>query len=251
MLLSAACHMQAQNKNIAQETNTNLIKAALKGWHVRIGAGVSVGGTSPLPLPVEIREIKSYNPTMCVMIEGAVHRKFTKHWGTMVGIRFENKGMKTDARVKNYHMEALNDDGSGKVNGSWTGSVKTDVNNTYLTFPLLATYAFNDRWQIQAGPYFSYLINGDFSGKAYDGYIRDGDPTGQFAEVSSATYDFSDNLRRFAWGVQLGGEFKAFKHLSVSANLTWGLNGIFPSDFESVTFALYPIYGTLGFNYLF
>lgn len=251
ILFATSCNIQAQKNAVAQETNTNLIKAALKGWHVRIGAGVSVGGTSPIPLPAEIREIKSYNPTMCVMLEGAVQRKFSKHWGTMIGVRFENKGMKTDARVKNYHMEALNDDGSGKVNGAWTGNVKTEVNNKYLTFPILATYSFNDRWQIQAGPYFSYLINGDFSGKAYDGYIRDGDPTGQLAEVSSATYDFSDDLRRFAWGMQVGGEFKAFKHLSVSANLTWGLNGIFPSNFESVTFALYPIYGTIGFNYLF
>ena len=186
-----------------------------------------------------------------MQLEGAVHRKFGKHWGTMIGVRFENKGMKTDATVKNYHMEAINDDGSGVVNGAWTGNVKTEVNNNYLTFPVLATYSFNDRWQVQAGPYFSYLINGTFSGKAYDGYIRNGDPTGQYAEVGSASYDFSDNLRRFQWGLQLGGEFKAYKHLSVSANVAWGLNGIFPSDFPSVTFALYPIYGTLGFNYLF
>mgnify|MGYP003547469596 FL=1 len=34
-------------------------------------------------------------------------------------------------------------------------------------------------------------------------------------------------------------------------NLQWGLNGIFPSDFESVTFDLYPIYATLGFSYVF
>lgn len=251
-ILSAfSINLQAQKEKVAKETNDNLIKAALKGWHIRIGAGASIGGTSPLPLPAEIRKINSYNPTLCVQLEGAVQRKYGRHWGTMIGVRFENKGMKTDATVKNYHMEAINDDGSGKVNGSWTGKVKTEVNNKYLTFPVLATYSFNDRWQIQAGPYFSYLINGDFSGKAYDGYIRDGGPTGQKAEVGSATYDFSDDLRRFAWGVQLGGEFKAYKHLSVSANLTWGLNGIFPSHFESVTFALYPIYGTIGFNYLF
>ena len=70
-------------------------------------------------------------------------------------------------------------------------------------------------------------------------------------EVTSADYDFTDDMRRFQWGLQAGGEFKAYKHLSVSLNLTWGLNGIFPSDYESVTFALYPIYATLGFNYLF
>lgn len=245
------CSLQAQKIKEAKETDTNLIKAALRGWHVRLGAGFSIGGTSPIPLPAEIRKINSFNPTLCIQLEGAAHRKFTKHWGTMIGVRFENKGMKTDATVKNYHMEAVNDDGSGKINGAWTGKVKTEVNNKYLTFPILATYSFNDRWQVQAGPYFSYLINGSFSGEAYDGYIRNLDPTGQKAEVASASYDFSSDLRRFAWGLQVGGEFKAYKHLSVSANLSWGFNSIFPSDFESVTFKLFPIYGTLGFNYLF
>jgi len=241
----------AQRNGEAKETDHNLIKAALKGWHVRVGAGFNIGGTSPLPIPAEIREIKKYQPTLCFTLEGAAQRKFTKHWGMMWGVRFENKGMKTDARVKNYHMEAVNTDGTGTVIGAWTGNVKTEVNNNYLTFPILATYSFNDRWQMQAGPYLSWMFNGSFTGEAYDGYIRDQDPTGEKAEVTRATYDFSDDLRHFHWGVQLGGEFKAYKHLSVSLNLLWGLNGIFPSDFGSVTFALYPVYGTLGFNYLF
>ena len=81
--------MQAQKVKEAKETDTNLIKAALRGWHVRLGAGVSVGGTSPIPLPAEIRKINSYNPTLCIQLEGAVQRKFTQHWGTMIGIRFE------------------------------------------------------------------------------------------------------------------------------------------------------------------
>lgn len=248
---------QAQKVKEAKETDKNLIKAALKGWHVRLGAGVSLGGTSPIPLPAEIREINSYNPTLCVQLEGAAHRKYGKHWGSMIGIRLENKGMKTDARVKNYHLVAYNTDGSGKIEGAYWGNVKTEVNNNYLTFPVLATYSFNDRWQIQAGPYFSYLINGTFTGSAYSkndqdvSYIRQPDPTGAATEVTSADYDFSHDLRRFHWGMQIGGEFKAYKHLSVAANLTWGLNGIFPSDYESVTFSLYPIYGTLSFNYLF
>lgn len=59
---------QAQKVKEAKETDTNLIKAALKGWHVRLGAGVSLGGTSPMPLPAEIRGINSYNPTLLSLI---------------------------------------------------------------------------------------------------------------------------------------------------------------------------------------
>ena len=259
-----AMSAQAQSVPEAKETKPNLIKAALKGWHVRLGGGLSLGGTSPLPIPAEIRSIDSYNPTLCIAIEGDVQKKLGKRWGIATGLRFESKGMKTDATVKNYHMEAKEDDGSDII-GAFTGHVKTKVTNNYLTLPILATYSINPRWQLQAGPYLSWLMNGDFSGEAYgkpqydangeltgyDAYIRDQNPTGERSEVSHATYDFSDDLRRFQWGVQFGGTFQAYKHLAVSANLTWGLNGIFPSDFTSVTFSLYPIYGTLAFSYIF
>lgn len=250
-----ALGVQAQSNRLAKETNESLIRAALKGWHVRLGAGVSLGGMSPLPLPAEIRSINGYKPTLCISLEGAAQKKFDEHWGMLLGIRLERKGMETNARVKNYHMEAISLDGSNRVVGAWTGHVKTEVANNYMTFPVLATYSFNDRWQVQAGPYLSWMMNGSFTGEAYDGYIRNENPTGEKTEFGpndpGAVYDFSNDLRRFHWGVQVGGEFKAFKHLSVSANLQWGLNGIFPSDFGSVTFALYPIYFNLGFNYLF
>lgn len=39
--------VRAQKVQEAQETKENLIKAALKGWHVRMGAGLALGGTSP------------------------------------------------------------------------------------------------------------------------------------------------------------------------------------------------------------
>lgn len=257
LFITTIVGLQAQKDNVAKETDVNLIKAALMGWHVRIGAGFSIGGTSPLPLPAEIRSINKYRPGVCIQLEGAAQRKFGRHWGAMLGLRFENKGMETDARVKNYHLVAYNTDGSGKIEGAYWGNVKTKVDNSYLTIPVLATYSFNDRWQVQAGPYFSYRVKGSFTGSAYSksdedvSYIRQPDPTGPMTEVTSADYDFTNDMRRFQWGLQAGGEFKAYKHLSVSLNLTWGLNGIFPSDYESVTFALYPIYATLGFNYLF
>lgn len=251
LFLAGSTAFAAEISEEAADRDINILKAALKGWHVKLSAGFNVGGTSPLPLPSEIRAIDSYNPTMCLSIEGAVQKRFdNSRWGALVGLRLETRGMKTDATVKNYHMEMTAHDG-GYMEGAWTGHVKTKVRNTYLTVPILATYAINDRWQVSAGPYLSWMYDGEFSGSAYDGYIRHHDPTGERAEVSEATYDFSDDLRHFQWGAQIGGEFKAYKHLSVNVNLLWGFNSIFPSDFESVTFDMYPIYANIGFSYLF
>ena len=169
-----------------------------------VKAGVLIGGTSPLPLPVEIRDLSSYNPTLLVSLEGNVLKWLDreKRWGMIVGLRLENKGMKTDARVKNYGMEIIGDGGE-MVKGNWTGQVKTKVKNSYLTIPVLAAYKFNSRFRMSLGPYFSYMMEGDFSGEVYDGYLREGNPTGNkvvFEDGKSAPYDFSKNLRRFQWG---------------------------------------------------
>ena len=73
----------------------------------------------------------------------------------------------------------------------------------------------------------------------------------EFTDESIATYDFSNELRKFQWGIQFGGEWKAFKHLTVHADVTWGLNNIFQKDFDTITFNMYPIYLNLGFGYAF
>ena len=79
-------------------------------------------------------------------------------------------------------------------------------------------------------------------------------PTGDkinFTDGAVATYDFSDHERKFQWGVQVGADWKAYKHLKVYTHLTWGLNDLFEKDFQTITFAMYPIYLNLGFGYTF
>ena len=237
------------------ERNKALIYSYLHGWEYSIKAGFSFGGTSPLPLPKEIRNIDSYAPNVAISIEGNTTKWFgnDKKWGMTAGIRLENKTMTTEATVKNYGMKIINTNG-GELQGLWTGGVKTKVKNSYITIPLLANYKISDRWKVSLGPYFSYMTEGSFSGHVYEGHLRTPDETGQrvdFSGGSIATYDFSDNLRKFQWGAQLGGEWKAFKHLNVYADLTWGLNDIFKKDFDTITFAMYPIYLNIGFGYAF
>ena len=51
--------------------------------------------------------------------------------------------------------------------------------------------------------------------------------------------------------MEFGGSYRAYKHLAVQARLDWGMNDIFHSNFESVTFSLKPIYFNLGIQYIF
>lgn len=254
-LLAALLCVNTFSALAQEERNQGIIWSYLHGWEYGIKAGFSVGGTTPLPLTNEIRKIDSYTPGIAISIEGNATKWFDeqKKWGLTVGLRLENKNMTTEATVKNYGMKIINTNG-GELEGIWTGGVKTKVKNSYLTLPVVANYKVSNRWKISAGPYVSYLLEKDFSGHVYEGHLRTPDQTGSrvdFTGESIATYDFSNDLRKFQWGLQLGGEWRAFKHLNVYADLTWGMNDIFKKDFDTVTFAMYPIYLNVGFGYAF
>ena len=131
LLAMAAAGVQAQNpKKILRQTREN-------GWEFDLKAGINIGGFSPLPLPVEIRSIDSYNPTLAVQLGVDITKWIdsSRTWGVSTGLRFENKNMTTRATVKNYGMEIIGGDGN-RMKGNWTGGVRTKVQNTYLTLPV-------------------------------------------------------------------------------------------------------------------
>lgn len=255
-LICMACSLQASFAQTENESkHKGLIWSYLNGVSYDVRAGINIGGTSPIPLPQEIRSMDSYSPGLAITIEGYATKwvNARKDIGVSLGLRLDSKSMTADATVKNYDMAIINDTG-GKVEGLWTGGVKTKAKMSLLTIPVLGVYKINERWKVSAGPYFSYLMDGDFSGEVYEGYLREGNPTGQkivFTDGAVATYDFHNDMNHFQWGVQAGADWKAFKHLKVFADLTWGLNDIFQKDFQTISFAMYPIYLNFGFGYAF
>lgn len=219
-----------------------------------VNAGTNLGGASPIPLPAEIRKILHFNPKLQLQI-GASATKWLgrdRRWGVQLGVRMETKGMETKAQVKNYGMEIIQD--GKKLKGRWTGRVSTKYSSQQLIIPITAVWRLNHRIKFNAGPWISYAFSNDFDGYVYEGYLREGDPTGDkvvFEGDSQASYDFGEDLRNFQWGMQAGVSWAAFKHLVVNANLTWGCNSIFRKDFKTVSFNMYPIYLNFGFGYIF
>lgn len=236
-----------------KDHTVGIVKAATAGIEFRIKAGIAIGGTSPLPIPLEIQGINSFSPLLNTSLEAEFVKTFEESpWGLSFGLRLESKGMKTDAEVKNYNM-ALVDDGF-EISGVWTGMVETKVDNSYLTLPVLALWKPSPRWDIKLGPYGSYVLSRHFSGFAYDGYLREGDPTGEkyvFEDGKKAAYDFSKDMAHWDYGMQLGADWRAFPHLLVGIDLTWGLRSVFKKDFETITFPMFPIYARLNFAYAF
>ncbi len=125
--------------------------------------------------------------------------------------------MKTQAKVKNYYTQIEYDTGA-KTRGYFTGHVITEMNNSYLTFPVLFVWNATKKWNLYGGFYFSNLIEKSFSGHIYDGDFREGTPIGElttFENTAKGFYDFSNDLNRFQWGNQLGAEYKTNQNFSL------------------------------------
>ena len=205
----------------------------LDSLQLKVRAGYNIGGTAPLPLPESIRSIDSYSLTPSFMVGFDAALPLKGPWGIAAGVHFENKGMKGDVTTKSYYMELVK--GDSKVSGLFTGHVQQKVT-------------------LKGGPYLSVLLSKDFSGIASDGYLREGSPVGAKIMMGNkegewATYELDDDMRSMQFGIGIGADWQVYKGLGVSADLNWGLTGIFPGDYKTVEQTLYPIYGTIGIFY--
>jgi hypothetical protein len=226
----------------------------LDSLEVKARVGYSIGGTSPLPLPETIRSIGSYNLTPSFMVGLDAMLPLSQKWGVMAGLRFENKGMKAAVTTKAYYMEVVK--GDQQMAGLFTGHVEQKVKQWMLTIPVQATFKLGNKVMLKGGPYVSFLLNKEFSGIASDGYLRKDNPTGAKILMGSkegewATYEFKDDMRSVQFGIGIGADWQVHKRIGLSADLNWGLTGVFPGDFKTVEQTLYPIYGTIGVYYRF
>ena len=214
--------------------------------------GYSLGAAAPLGIPASIRKLNSFQLTPNFLVGLYARLPLTGPWGVQAGLRFENKGMDVAVTTKGYHMAMVK--GGEELEGVYTGRVEQQTKAWMLTVPLMATLDLSEQWRLHAGPYASLLLSKYFKGNVADGYLRKDNPTGQKIEMGHAmderaTYDFSDNMRRWQVGLMVGAEWLMGERLSLCADLSWGLGGIMHSSFKTVEQTLYPIYGTISLAY--
>lgn len=251
IILSAALMMttaaSAQNEDKYQVWGpTN----AVSQTGVILRAGYVIGGTTPLPVPSEIRSINEFKPLGGVTLGADFYHMFNRHWGLQFGWHLFYEGFHTGADVKNYRMGITKD--GNYLDGNFTGTDITDTKMFGSTIPFTATYRISPRWNISAGPFVSLLYYKTFEGEVYNGYLREGSPVGQKIEITEdnpATYDFKDDMLSWYWGMQLLFDWKAMRHMNVFAGVDWSCSSIFPGDFETVEFKMFPIYAKIGIAY--
>lgn len=215
-------------------------------------AGYSIGATTPLPLPETIRGIEGYTLTPSLTAGFDAMLPVSRRWGVMTGLRLENKGMRATVTTKAYYMELTK--GGQQMAGLFTGRVDQKVRQWMLTVPVQAALALGRRVMLKGGPYVSFLLGKEFSGTASDGYLRKDTPTGAKILMGSeegewAVYDLTDDMRSVQLGIGVGVDWQVCGGLGFSADLSWGLTGVFPGGYKTVEQTLYPIYGTIGVFY--
>ncbi len=214
--------------------------------------GYNIGGTAPIGMPATIRHLDKYELTPSLRVGVSVTKRLSSRWGLRAGLQFENKGMKTDARVKNYKMEMVK--GGEVLGGVFTGNVVTRTGLWMFTIPIQATCKLSHKVSLRAGVYGSYLTGRFFDGWAYDGYLRVDDPTGLKVQLGHdagerGDYDFNSNLRHWQWGVGAGVDWYFHRRLGLYGELNWGMSGAFKSDFKTIEQTMHPIYGSIGLTY--
>lgn len=217
-------------------------------WEFKVNAAYNIGGSSPLPLPVEIRKIESFEPAaFSPHLAAEVIYRFDSRWGVSAQLALDYKGFTVKNRVKNLHTEI--EMGEEMYIGNFTGKNTSIIKNYYLSIPVLANYRLSERWDVQLGPYFAWLCRPYFQGNASDGYIRQGSPIGEKTIVDKATFDFSDSQNKFDFGLLAAAEWGFYRNLALRGQLAWGLRPLFPSDFTGISFKMYNIYASIGLSY--
>lgn len=229
-------------------------KSSLQELNVQLNAFYSLGGSAPLGIPREIQKIKGYNPGLQLGLELNATKWYSgdNRWGIRAGISVEGRGMRTQALVKSYLTEIIQEE--SRLKGYFTGLVNTHVQNTYASIPVSIVYRLSDRWNISTGVYASFLIDKQFTGYVSDGVFRIGDPTGEkviFSETGRGIYDFSEDERALQWGVHVGADWLMRGRFKLLSKFNYGVNNLFKTDFTAISFTMHNIYLDLGFGYKF
>lgn len=244
---SASAEKKLGSSETQSQDSINVVSNDWTGWGYGYRLGFTIGGITPVPLPAEVREMMTFSPNGAFMQEIYGYKLFKEKFGFYFGERLAIEGMNVEARVKNYHMSI--EQGGDYISGYFTGVDKTEAKLISVKIPLEFMARINSRLDLRVGPYIQINLHREFKGEVYDGYLRENTPIGQkivFSDGSTATYDFSEDVKKAGFGAEVAADFQIKNDFGIFANLDYGFRSVFPDDFETISFKMYPIFFSVG-----
>lgn len=210
-------------------------------------AGLNVGATTPLPISNRFSNF-SWKPLLSPYIGWEFTLSGNHKTGFTSGIHFHKKGMIAAADVYQIFTQVELDEMS--VRGYFTGNNKTEIDNLYLSMPLLFTYRLQ-RYNFYVGASLNYLLKGKFSGSVSDGYIRIDEPTGPRTDIDNSPYSFNEEFKKFDFALACSVERSITRNIYITGGLSMSLGSVMKADFKGMEGSFKNVYANLGMAYYF
>jgi hypothetical protein len=220
-------------------------------WEYKAFAGYNLGGTTPLPLPAEIRRMRSWSPGFSPSLALHVTRWLSPQWGVTTGLSIDLKAMsvRTDVKYMNTSLAVGEGDHTGTFTGMFTGANHTSLRLGYLVVPVMAAWRPPGKWTLRMGGYLAFQRDARFEGQASDGYIRNGGPAGDRINIETSSFDFSGHVSKTDAGAIASADWFFTPRLALSGQFSLGFVPIFPDNFNGVPYKMYNIYFAGGVGY--
>lgn len=240
-ILALACGLLTQTLS-AQEACTGLSM----DWGGT--AGLNIGATAPLPIPEQITKVHAWYPNTNGVIGLWGRMRFgASPFGLLFGLESERKAFSATTSAVNLPIQMPGFEDLDEM--TFTGLQNTDIQTSYLTLPLTATFATaSERLVLQLGMYHSLLLSGSFRVKI------DGDGTISDLPIAPGrilNFDFSDYVGAYDFGLRLGAEYFFTSRVGIAARFNFGVRPALKEEFRAIPSRMHHMYGMIGASYRF
>lgn len=214
----------------------------------------NVGSVIPYPfsnIPNDANASMQVRPYFGIQMNRSLSPRFYLKFSAM----YSNKSVAFDATLKN---QSYNGYIEHEVNGIITGDYVEDayfngISNGYYKLQYIETNLslstkITDKSAIYFGIYFAYLIKGE-NEITVDGTISLAPDIPPISGRFESTENYSDNLNKSDFGLQIGFERKIYKRLNADVQFSSGLHSIYNDDLEAIDYNMLNMYVAFGFTY--
>lgn len=141
--------------------------------------------------------------------------------------------------IYRYNTITPTDTIPSSVHTIYRGWVDGKFDNRYIDIPLFVSYRLSQRFKLNFGGYFSYLLKGYNAGSAD---IEVGDPDSPFTSVTDEPFDQSSELHNWDYGLLLGATYITDRRINFGASMTTGLRTIYEKNYKYIDGVVRNIY---------
>ena len=175
---------------------------------------------------------------------------FTDKWAVFSELSFHEKGAKFESKLVNQEyideVVLVTPDGTvhrAEIKTIFNGKSNGELDNWYLSVPVLARYSFSPKFHLIGGGYYATLVMSNSKTLA-EGFA------GASTMLTVEEKDLSSEMNETDYGAICGVQYQ-FKPLVIDFRLSYGFNSIFRSDYKTINYPVRNVYTELSLAYLF